>query len=112
MSASEEAVLEGVRKQLYIGGKWRDGAEGGSIEVEDPATEETIASVADASAQDASDALAACADERADDLALLMTMEMGKSLKESKAEIAYASEFFRWFAEEAVRIEGRYGIAP
>ena len=50
--------------------------------------------------------------ERADDLALLMTLEMGKALAESKAEITYAAEFFRWFAEEAVRIEGRYAVAP
>ena len=48
--------------------------------------------------------------ERADDLALLMTLEMGKPVAESKAEIAYAAEFFRWFAEEAVRIEGRYAV--
>src|SRR4051794_29822024 len=135
--SSEQAVLEAVPKQLYIGGKWRDGAAGGPIDVEDPATEETIAEVAKASAEDASAALAACADaqadwqhtpprdrgeilrrayelltERADDLALLMTLEMGKSLKESKAEITYASEFFRWFAEQAVRIDGRYAVAP
>ena len=50
--------------------------------------------------------------ERADELALVMTLEMGKPLAESKAEIAYASEFFRWFAEEAVRIEGRFATAP
>ena len=50
--------------------------------------------------------------ERADDLALLMTLEMGKPLAESKAEITYAAEFFRWFAEEAVRIEGRFATAP
>ncbi|MFL5838729.1 MAG: NAD-dependent succinate-semialdehyde dehydrogenase, partial [Solirubrobacteraceae bacterium] len=50
--------------------------------------------------------------ERADELALLMTLEMGKTVAESKAEIAYASEFFRWFAEETVRIEGRYSVAP
>src|SRR3954462_1241324 len=135
--SSEQAVLEAVPKQLYIGGKWRDGSADGPIDVEDPATEETIAEVANASAEDAKAALAAAAEnqaewqhtpprergeilrrayelitERSDDLALLMTLEMGKSLKESAAEIAYASEFFRWFAEEAVRIEGRYGIAP
>src|SRR4051812_47789992 len=135
--SSEQAVVEAVPKQLYIGGKWRDGSADGAIEVEDPATEETIAEVANASAEDASAALAACADaqadwqhtpprdrgeilrrsyelitERADDLALLMTLEMGKSLAESKAEITYASEFFRWFAEEAVRIDGRYSVAP
>ena len=49
---------------------------------------------------------------RADDLALLMTLEMGKPLAESKAEIAYAAEFLRWFSEEAVRIEGRFATAP
>src|SRR3954468_10992017 len=135
--SSEQAVVEAVPKQLYVGGKWRDGSADGPIEVEDPATQETIAEVANASAEDASAALAACAakqaewqhtpprdrgeilrrayeliTERADDLALLMTLEMGKSLKESKAEVTYASEFFRWFAEEAVRIDGRYSVAP
>jgi len=50
--------------------------------------------------------------ERADDLALLMTLEMGKPVAESKGEIAYAAEFFRWFAEEAVRIDGGYQVAP
>src|ERR671910_1825143 len=50
--------------------------------------------------------------ERTDELALLMTLEMGKALAESKAEITYAAEFFRWFSEEAVRIEGRYAVPP
>jgi succinate-semialdehyde dehydrogenase/glutarate-semialdehyde dehydrogenase len=134
---SEQSVVEAVPKQLYIGGKWRDGSADGPIEVEDPATEETIAEVANASAEDASAALAACAEnqaewqhtpprergeilrrafelitERADDLALLMTLEMGKSVAESKAEVSYASEFLRWFAEQAVRIDGRYSVAP
>src|SRR3954471_20621739 len=115
VSSKEQAVVEAVPKQLYIGGEWRDGSAEGAIEVEDPATEETIAEVANASADDASAALAACVDvqaewqhtpprdrgeilrrayelitERADDLALLMTLEMGKSLAESKAEITYA----------------------
>jgi succinate-semialdehyde dehydrogenase / glutarate-semialdehyde dehydrogenase len=48
--------------------------------------------------------------ERADDLALLMTLEMGKPVAESKAEIAYAANFFRWYAEEAVRIDGRFTV--
>src|SRR3954454_22982123 len=107
------------------------------IEREDPSTEEVIAEIADADASDASDALASCAEhqaewqhtpprdrgeilrrafelitERADELALLMTLEMGKSIAESKAEITYASEFFRWVAEQAVRIDGRYSVAP
>ena len=50
--------------------------------------------------------------ERADELALVMTLEMGKPLAESKAEIVYAAEFLRWFSEEAVRIEGRFASAP
>src|SRR5205814_8062023 len=50
--------------------------------------------------------------EREDELALLMTLEMGKTVEESKAEIKYAGEFFRWFAEQAVRIDGRYSVAP
>jgi succinate-semialdehyde dehydrogenase/glutarate-semialdehyde dehydrogenase len=137
VASKEQAVLDAVPKKLYIGGEWRDGSARGSIDVEDPATEETIASVADASGDDASAALGACAEnqaewqhtpprergeilrrayelitERADDLALLMTLEMGKSIAESKAEVTYASEFFRWFAEQAVRIDGRYSVAP
>src|SRR5947209_4337009 len=133
----EKAVIDGVKKQLYIGGKWRDGAEGETIAVEDPSTGEVLCEVADANADDAVAALAAAHErqaewrdtpprdrgeilrrafeliaERADELALLMTLEMGKPIKESKAEIAYASEFFRWFSEQAVRIEGRWGIAP
>src|SRR4051794_11788999 len=137
VTQEEQSVVAGVPKQLYIDGKWRDGAEGGTIEVEDPATEEVIAEVADGNRDDAKAALASAAEhqaewqhtpprergeilrrafeamtERADELALLMTLEMGKTVAESKAEIAYASEFFRWFAEEAVRIEGRYSVAP
>src|SRR3954466_15239595 len=133
----EQAVVESVPQKLFIGGEGHDGSEGATLAVEDPATEETIAEIADATADDASAALAACAEtqaewqhtpprergeilrraweliaDRTDELALLMTLEMGKSIKESKAEIAYAGEFFRWFAEEAVRIEGRYGVAP
>ncbi|MEA2469904.1 MAG: succinate-semialdehyde dehydrogenase / glutarate-semialdehyde dehydrogenase [Thermoleophilaceae bacterium] len=135
-TTQEQNVVESVPKKLYIGGEWRDGSLG-TLDVEDPSTEETIASVADASADDAKDALAACAEkqaewqhtpprergeilrrafemitERADDLALLMTLEMGKSLAESKAEVTYASEFLRWFSEQAVRIDGRYSVPP
>jgi succinate-semialdehyde dehydrogenase/glutarate-semialdehyde dehydrogenase len=134
--SDERAVLERVPKQLYVGGEWVDGAEG-TLPVEDPATEETLTEVADASPDDAVRALDAAVEtqkewqstpprergeilrraweevtERADELALLMTLEMGKSLEESKAEITYGSEFLRWFAEEAVRIDGRYSVAP
>src|SRR5437660_11189409 len=132
----EQQVLDKVPKQLYIGGQWRDGSKG-TIAVEDPATGETLCEVADASTDDAKAALDAAVEagpewsqcaprdrgeilrraftrimEREDELALLMTLEMGKPIKESKAEIAYGAEFLRWFSEEAVRIDGRYGVAP
>jgi succinate-semialdehyde dehydrogenase/glutarate-semialdehyde dehydrogenase len=132
----EQQVLDQVPKQLYIAGKWRDGSKG-QIPVEDPATGETLCEVADASTDDAIAALDAAVEvgpewakhpprdrgeilrrafelivKREDELALLMTMEMGKPLKESKAEIAYGAEFFRWFSEQSVRIDGRYAVAP
>jgi succinate-semialdehyde dehydrogenase/glutarate-semialdehyde dehydrogenase len=137
MSATEATILDNVPNQLFIGGEWRDSAGGETLAVEDPSTGEAIASVADATEQDARAAMDACAAvqgewavhpprergeilrrawelimERLDDLAMVMTLEMGKTLKESKAEITYASEFFRWFAEEAVRIDGRFSTAP
>jgi succinate-semialdehyde dehydrogenase/glutarate-semialdehyde dehydrogenase len=136
-TANEEKVLEGVPTQLFIGGEWRDASGGDTLDVEDPSTGEALVAVADATPDDAKAALDACCaaqaewaataprergevlrrafetlTERADELALLMTLEMGKPLAESKAEITYASEFFRWFAEEAVRIEGRFATAP
>jgi succinate-semialdehyde dehydrogenase/glutarate-semialdehyde dehydrogenase len=131
----ERAVLEDVPRSLYIGGEWREASGGGTLTVEDPATEEGLVEVADAQAEDALAALRAAAEvqqewaawaprergeilrrayeaivERTGDLALLMTLEMGKALAESRAEIAYAAEFFRWFSEEAVRIHGRYMV--
>jgi succinate-semialdehyde dehydrogenase/glutarate-semialdehyde dehydrogenase len=133
----ERAVVEAVPKQLLIGGRWIDGSHHGTIPVEDPATGETIAEVADATPDDALSALAAAHEkqpewgehsprergeilrrayelmmERVDDLALLMTLEMGKSVAESKAEVSYAAEFFRWFGEQAARIDGRFQVAP
>ena len=135
-ASDEQRVLEAVPTALFIDGNWREG-KGGNVPVEDPATGETIAEVADATVADgiaaldaavaAGPAWAATAPrergeilrrafativERADDLALLMTLEMGKPLKESKAEIVYGAEFLRWFSEEAVRIDGRYATAP
>src|SRR5947209_5971086 len=134
--SQEQKILDEVPKQLYIAGEWRDGAKG-TIGVEDPATGETLCEVADASVDDAQAALDAAVEAgpdfashpprergeilrrafeaivaRTDDLALVMTMEMGKPLKESKAEIAYGAEFFRWYSEQAVRIDGRYAVAP
>jgi succinate-semialdehyde dehydrogenase / glutarate-semialdehyde dehydrogenase len=131
----ERAVLEWVPTDLYIDGRWRAAAAGGTLAVEDPATAEPLVHVADAHAQDALDALAAAAGAQAswaahpprergeilrrayeaivaqtEDLALLMTLEMGKAVAESRAEIGYAAEFFRWFSEEAVRVHGRYMV--
>ena len=135
LSGDERAVLEKVPTKLYIGGEWREATGGGTLTVEDPSTEEPLVEVADAQVEDALAALAAAAEKQAewavtaprergeilrrayeaivartDELALLMTLEMGKSVAESRAEIAYAAEFFRWFAEEAVRIHGRYMV--
>jgi succinate-semialdehyde dehydrogenase / glutarate-semialdehyde dehydrogenase len=132
--SQEQQVVDQVPKQLYIGGEWRDGAKG-TLSVEDPSTGESLCEVADASVDDAKAALDAAVDagpefakmaprergeilrrafemiiERKEELALLMTLEMGKTVKESQAEITYAAEFFRWFSEEAVRIEGRYAV--
>jgi succinate-semialdehyde dehydrogenase/glutarate-semialdehyde dehydrogenase len=132
----EQQIVDAVPKQLYIGGQWRDGAEG-TLSVEDPATGQTLCEVADASTEDAVAALDAAVEagpewakhpprergeilrrafeaiiERADELALLMTLEMGKPIAESKAEITYGAEFFRWFSEQAVRIDGRYAVSP
>jgi succinate-semialdehyde dehydrogenase/glutarate-semialdehyde dehydrogenase len=133
--SQEQQAVEQVPKQLYIGGEWRDGAKG-TLTVEDPSTAEPLCDVADASVEDAKAALDAAVDagpdfaamaprdrgeilrrafetivERTDELALIMTLEMGKTLAESKAEITYAAEFFRWSSEEAVRIDGRYSMA-
>ncbi|QKV78444.1 NAD-dependent succinate-semialdehyde dehydrogenase [Amycolatopsis sp. Hca4] len=138
MSASTETgVVEAVGKELFIGGKWVAAQDGKTFPVVDPATGKELCHVADASPSDGVAALdaavAAQADfakmaprergeilrrayellmQRQEELALLMTLEMGKPLAESKGEIAYAAEFFRWFAEEAVRIDGGYATAP
>jgi succinate-semialdehyde dehydrogenase / glutarate-semialdehyde dehydrogenase len=133
LATEERTVVDAVEKRLYIGGEWRDASGGATLEVIDPATEEPITEVADGTPEDAMAALDAAAEmqkewggsapndragilwkafelltERADELALLMTLEMGKPLAESKAEIVYAADFFRWFSGEALRIDGNY----
>jgi len=135
--ADEQRVLDAVPTQLYIGGTWRDATGGATFAVDDPSTEQDLVHVADGTPQDAVaalDAAVAAQDAwqgtaprergeilrrafeamvaRRDDLALLMTLEMGKSLAESRSEITYAAEFFRWFSEEAVRIGGRWMDSP
>jgi succinate-semialdehyde dehydrogenase/glutarate-semialdehyde dehydrogenase len=134
--ANERRVLDAVPTELLIGGKWRPAGGGATLAVDDPATEEVVAEVADGTPDDARDALDAAVSAqagwaatpprqrgevlrrayelmtaRADDLALLMTIEMGKPVAESRAEVAYAADFFRWFSEEAVRISGDYKVS-
>ena len=133
----EAAVLGAVPKQLCIGGQWVDAEGADTFDVLDPATGEVLCQVADASPADGMRALevavAAQADfaalppqaradmltraftllhERIDDMALLMTLEMGKPVAEARGEIAYAAEFLRHFAGEATRISGGYQTAP
>src|ERR671924_1545951 len=133
IATEEQTVVDKVEKKLYIGGEWRDASGRGTLEVLDPATEEPLCEIADGTPDDAMAALDAAVDmqaewaatppndragilwkafetltERADELALLMTLEMGKPVAESKAEIIYAADFFRWFSGEALRIEGNY----
>jgi succinate-semialdehyde dehydrogenase/glutarate-semialdehyde dehydrogenase len=136
--AADLASITGIDTPtgLLIGGQWGPGR-AGLLEVIDPATEDPIAEVADATPDDALDAVAAAhqalagwaatparvrgeclrrayelmiADSEA--LARLMVLENGKALRDARAEITYAAEFFRWFSEEAVRIDGKMSIAP
>ena len=128
-------VIDGVPKGLLINGKQIQ--TDATVKVEDPSTGETLAEVADASREqgiEALDAAVAVQDSwagtdprergeilrrafellvtRGEDIALLMTLEMGKPLVEARAELTYGAEFLRWFSEEAVRIAGRYSVAP
>ncbi|MGH3913417.1 MAG: NAD-dependent succinate-semialdehyde dehydrogenase [Pseudonocardiaceae bacterium] len=133
----EHAVVDAVPTELFINGRWQPAGDGGTFDVEDPSTGKVLCAVADATPDDGMAALGAAVTAQAewarypprergeilrrayelmtarqDDLALLMTLEMGKPLAESRAEIAYGAEFFRWFAEEAVRIDGGFATAP
>ncbi|MBP2437146.1 succinate-semialdehyde dehydrogenase/glutarate-semialdehyde dehydrogenase [Microbacterium amylolyticum] len=137
MNKAEKAVLERIPTGLFIAGRWQDATGAATFDVRDPATGETIARVADGTAADATSALDAAVaaqegwaatpartrseilrrawelvQQRAEDLALVMTLEMGKPIAESRGEVAYGGEFLRWFSEEAVRIQGRYGQNP
>ncbi len=137
LSQREQQLIDSLPTKLWIGGEQVDAKDEATMAVDDPSTGETLTEVANASPEDATKALdAACAVqqewaataprqrgeilrkawelvvERTEDIALLMTLEMGKSVAESKAELTYGSEFLRWFAEEAVRINGRYTPSP
>ncbi len=134
---NEMQLIESLRTGLFIDGTWRDASNGETFEVEDPATGKVLTTVANATPEDGMAALAAAdaaqkawgstapreraeilrrafeaVTARADDFALLMTLEMGKPLAEAHGEVTYGAEFLRWFSEEAARISGRYAIAP
>lgn len=132
-----DRLLPAEQRRLWVAGEWRDAEGGDTFEVVDPADGQLLARVADGSVTDAVEALdAAVAAQahwaataprergeilrsafeliasRADDLAMLMSLEMGKAVAEAKGEVAYGNEFFRWFSEEAVRVHGRWMQAP
>lgn len=129
--------IEAAARGLYIDGEWRPSRSGKTIDVVDPSTGAVLATVPDATIEDARasiDAAAAAAPawratpprkrseilrrcfelmiERSEMLATLISLENGKALRDARGEVAYAAEFFRWNAEEAVRITGEFGIAP
>ena len=129
-------VLAQVPTGLLIG-SWRPAEHGETFPVQDPATGEELCQVADGTAADALAALDAAVEAgtswaatsprersevlrraydalvaRTEDLALLITLEMGKPLDESRTEVAYAADFVRWYAEEAVRLDGRHTTSP
>jgi succinate-semialdehyde dehydrogenase/glutarate-semialdehyde dehydrogenase len=129
--------IEAAARGLYIDGGWRPSQSGRQIDVVDPSTGAVLAAVPDATIEDArasieaaaaaapawratpprkrSEILRRCFElmvERSETLATLISMENGKALRDARGEVAYAAEFFRWNAEEAVRITGEFGIAP
>lgn len=130
-SDTARAAIAKISTGVFIGGQWGEAASGARFDVVNPATEEVIATVADGGPEDAQRAIETAGRvqkkwaktaprergeilrrayeiimARQDELALIMTTEMGKPLAEAKGEVAYAAEFFRWFSEEAVRIGG------
>lgn len=132
-----QSLLRATPTQLLIDGQWRDASGGASFEVQDPATGEVIARVADGTEADgaaAMDAAAGAQDawaatpareraeilrrafeltvDRAEELAALMTLEMGKPLADARGEVTYGAEFLRWFSEEAAHVNGRYQTSP
>ena len=137
MTRSVTDIIAGLGTGVYVDGQWRDAASGATFDVVNPATGQTIATLADGGADDATAAISAAgrAQEswaavpareraeilrrayellvyRADEIALLMTTEMGKPLAEARGEVTYGAEFFRWFSEEASRIHGDARRSP
>ena len=137
MAVTQTSLIDSVPTGLLIGGRWREASGAARFDVRDPATGEVLTTCADATPDDGLAALTAAHDaqvswaatpprdrseilrrafealvERTEAFATLMSLEMGKTVAEGRGEVTYAAEFFRWFAEEAVRIHGRYSVAP
>lgn len=133
---NEAELLAKVPGQLFIGGEWIDGADE-PFAVNDPSTGKALKHIANANPEQGIQALDAAVaaqedfarmaprergeilrrafdilQERRDEMALIMTLEMGKPLAEAQGEVTYGGEFLRWFSEEAVRVHGRYGTQP
>lgn len=133
----ESELLASVPDGLFISGEWRTAEGGKTLDVMDPSTGAVIRTIADASVADGKAAMDAAVaafpawaatparergeilrrafdllQARKEDVALLMTLEMGKPLAEARGEVVYGGEFLRWFSEEAPRIQGRYGPNP
>ncbi|OZD42084.1 NAD-dependent succinate-semialdehyde dehydrogenase [Rhodococcus sp. 06-1477-1B] len=133
----ESELLASVPTGLLINGEWRAATGGKTVAVNDPATGEVIHQIADATVDDGVAAMDAAADafpswaatpareraeilrrafdllqERKEDVALLMTLEMGKPLAEARGEVGYGGEFLRWFSEVTAHTQGRYGANP
>ncbi|MBC9926392.1 MULTISPECIES: NAD-dependent succinate-semialdehyde dehydrogenase [unclassified Leucobacter] len=137
LKTHEQDLLDRVQTGLGIGGTWQPSSSGATLDVQDPATGETIKTIADATVEDAVralDAAVAAQDswaatssrarsnilrrafdllmERKEEFALLMSMEMGKPIAEARGEVVYGGEFLRWFSEEAVRVRGDFRQNP
>lgn len=133
----ESELLASVPTGLLINGEWRAATGGTTVAVNDPATGKVIHEIADATVDDGVAAMDAAADafpswaatpareraeilrrafdllqERKEDIALLMTLEMGKPLAEGRGEVGYGGEFLRWFSEVTAHTQGRYGANP
>ena len=133
----ESELLASVPTGLLINGEWRAAPGGKTVAVQDPATGDVIHEIADATVDDGVAAMDAAAEafpswaatpareraeilrrafdllqERKEDVALLMTLEMGKPLAEARGEVGYGGEFLRWFSEVTAHTQGRYGANP
>ena len=133
----EKELLARVPDGLFIGGQWRAASDGGTFDVTDPATGATIRTIASGTVDDGRAAMDAASEafaewsrtparqraellrtafdllqQRKEEFALLMTLEMGKPLAEARGEVVYGGEFLRWFSEQAAHSSGRYGANP